>query len=380
MFLTSEMIGALKVACKIAGPKSHAPVARQVKLTLGDGLFAVQATDLNLQFTYNFFVDTFDENWSALIESKSLATLLKDKEQYDLRVQEEKLFAKLDDFEINFPSGDVSEFPDFPKIVEPSLIKIPQEDVSGFLKDLDWVLVATSVDPTRPNLQGVWVAENRLVGTDGHRLHLVEMDGIDFPFLLPNSIARHLQALAKLESTPISIGFSIHNDARMIIGRGKRFVLTMMEPDGKYPDYRQVFPSSEQNYQITCDGAALSKIISRISAHADNNGLTVRIYPGVRKISLAAHSEGRDVAETKFEPDEIKVNKISKVIEGTTETEEVEPYPLHTGIDAKYLIEALDKDTGTEIQVSMETEKYAGPLLVNTQDGLRKAIIMPIRR
>lgn len=105
------------------------------------------------------------------------------------------------------------------------------------------VLMAASKDTTRYNLNGVHFEAERMVATDGHRLHIV--DGDKTPLDAPVTIAyesckRIIKAMGAKDTAQIVKASELEGTAVIHVSSGVELTCEVIA--GDYCDYRQVVP------------------------------------------------------------------------------------------------------------------------------------------
>ena len=107
-----------------------------------------------------------------------------------------------------------------------------------------WVQSACSKDDTRPTLTGISVQDNRMIGCDGHRLHMTP---------ITSSLERFKGKIIKLLSK-----------------MGVNKLVEVEEVEGKYPDIDVVFPTGEPSLRIAVDAKYLTEALSLVAKDKDN--------------------------------------------------------------------------------------------------------------
>ncbi|MFN5249614.1 MAG: hypothetical protein ACK5DE_01070 [Bacteroidota bacterium] len=144
-------------------------------------------------------------------------------------------------------------------------------------KDLQAVALAMANKDIRYYLNGVlFELDNaggyRLVGTDGHRMHIVckrKSQAVD-SVIMPSDTVKQLCKL-KPQTFEIEI---IPGATRQIKIRTSASFITVPEVVGKYPDYRRVMPTKVQQAEVThympeylADLAKAQKILGTAQQH-----------------------------------------------------------------------------------------------------------------
>lgn len=181
------------------------------------------------------------------------------------------------------------EFPELPTIDEDKSIHYSLK-TSDFKQVASQTLFATSNDPTRPVLTGVfWHSFDGflyLAGTDGYRLserRLLETNS-ELSAVVPASTIQEVLRVTSDDIEAVDVLFD-ETQVRFRVGDSE---VTSRLIDGAYPDYRKLIPSSSETIATlaTADLVRTAKIAGlfarqvggsiTISADPENNQLAIR--------------------------------------------------------------------------------------------------------
>lgn len=176
---------------------------------------------------------------------------------------------------------DPSDFPEL--VIDGKKSKIVCTTTSGVWKEpLGYVRQAISVDTGRRNLECVFVDDEIMVATDGHRLHGVRKNfGIlsSADGLLINNLSVQL-LLDLISDKKRDVVFSIHRfddfvvfDSPMV-ERGKwSWKIVCRFPDGKFPDYKQVIPDVNKSFgSFVFEKEKFLRVLARMKNLSDDDG------------------------------------------------------------------------------------------------------------
>lgn len=115
-----------------------------------------------------------------------------------------------------------------------------------FLKNLEYVSIAMSTDEVRYYLNGVAFDQNRIVATDGHRLHMADLsvnftDKDDIK-IIPNYAIKYMILLMKEYKSSKYIGLEFHETG--FIFRIDECQIDCKFIDGTFPQYRRIIPQN----------------------------------------------------------------------------------------------------------------------------------------
>ena len=233
--------------------KNTLPILSNVLLQLKDNKLSIVATDLDIVF-YNEISDVKIINegsttTSAAILYDILRKISSNSElNFDLK-SENKLSLKSDSADFNLLCLPTDNFPSFVDEFEGQEIAL---DKNRFLKLLNKTRISISNDDTRHYLNGVFLhlteahGRNFLTGvaTDSHRLSSssLEIESTnDFSSLiLPRKTVFQLCSLLSETSDSLTMQSS-ENKIKFTLGKIR---LISKVIDGKFPDYKQVVPAT----------------------------------------------------------------------------------------------------------------------------------------
>ncbi len=237
---------------------------------------------------------------------------------------------------------------------------------------LSWVRRAVCRDATRFHLCGVYldpegVAEGRgrLVATDGHRMHVAEVEHSGRAILMPDDALDVAMRWAKSESQFIDVD-SQHE--RLSIGDGTNRAIVYTHKRGKYdrtphdfPPWQAMLHRRDEQRTITVDAKAL-----RDAAEKTPEGYVSRtlvLWADPRGLWACFERNGPDGVQTHAHP--ILIMPLKGEF----------PATLWCAIDARYLKDALHGARG-DVEIQFTGDELA-PFVV--RQAKRYAVIMPLR-
>jgi DNA polymerase III sliding clamp (beta) subunit (PCNA family) len=226
-------------------------------------------------------------------------------------------------------------------------------DTPTFQDALSWVLPATSKDPTRPHLSGIYFDNEAVVATDGHRLHLSRLEGMDSgPTLVP---AKAISSLIKI--LPGHDHIQVHRADDLLRFTVGSWELTTKVMTEKFPPYGMVIPSvSYEAFHTIIESARLTEALKQLP----------RLPPG-RAQGVTLRINGQMYLER--ETDQGKASVAVEPVDSTHRGDDFE-----VGLDGRYLIDALA--AGEELC----TIRFGGSLdPVRIEPGEKLAVLMPLR-
>ncbi|MDR0740613.1 MAG: DNA polymerase III subunit beta [Puniceicoccales bacterium] len=190
------------------------------------------------------------------------------------------------------------DFPALPRLEGGQKIEVNQIKLARMLRSISY---AQSKDENRYILNGVYfLIENSglsFVATDGRRLALTssEIPGCDIQksVIVPAKMIGELERTLGIgENTRIfmtdkQIAFSIDVSTENNLGDTIYIVSKIVE--GKYPNYKQVIPSSS-DYRVRLDREQLLSVVQRIALVADDKDCSVRLKFADNLLETSARS------------------------------------------------------------------------------------------
>lgn len=231
----------------------------------------------------------------------------------------------------SIPVADVQDFPALPTDKDRATT---HPELSLPIK---CVLPAASSDETRPHLSQVRIDRGHVVATDGHRVHAHAIDD-----KLECSIPLRVARIVSGEPTDWIVSRS-----RVTVGD-----LTWIQPGDAFPPWEQVIPATVSRTIAFSRDHALTAIKAVITADRDNSS-KARLSIRDGSVQLAT-----DTAEDSWDAD----TGVGK--------------DLLVGINAAYLLEAIQCCPGSVIEIRMGADELAPIHIVSEKF---QAVVMPCR-
>lgn len=355
----SELLNALVIVQKGITSRSTLPVLSGILVRARGDEATFQTTDLELSIQYTTTA-LVEEEGETVLPGKLIVDIVKNLPDAAVHVE-----SSVDNSIISCESSSFSirclnpiDFPGFPEVVPERQISVPFEEFSTMARKVCRVV---SRDESRVILTGVLIAVEegmlKMVATDSYRLAMTEMavegNQEDFSAVIAGSFVSDLAGLPK---TGENITLALAENQIIVSYAGTVFVNRRIE--GRYPNYKQLIPSS---YETRClvERSALSSAVKRASL-LERSGSQVRlsINAGSQTIQLTTSQDAGSTQEI-----------VKAEIEGT-DTE--------IGFNSHYMNEGLAAMESS--QVSLEIQ---GPLKPGIMKGEETEnylyLVMPVR-
>jgi len=185
-----------------------------------------------------------------------LSDVIFEGEPFFIEPDDLKTFKRVDDLQIihdNRWVGDVSVTVPHREELELKPVEFVEGDYSVNRDDLEYVMLATSGDKSRPVLTGVLFTNKHLVATDGFRLHFAYGEYYQNETDFSNPVLLDSEILKRIKSD-----FDVtHDNGSSIItfkDRGNQVIIKTEWIKGSFPDYRVIIPDKTKvNFTIPED-------------------------------------------------------------------------------------------------------------------------------
>ena len=366
----NSLLSALQLVQGIVEKKAINPVLTSVVFETAEDSIFIKATNLEESLVVQSWAE-IHEPLKVAVSAKRLLEFVRELPDMPINIYTTEagtLELSVEKIKANFPIFDVEEFPDLPLSPENTIFM----NKDAFLDALDKVYFSIATDAVSMVLMGMFFKKEgslvSFVSTDGHRLSLVEKDmgeveGEDFEVIIPRKGVQEIKKVLekKVEVDSIEIGFS-GNHFYMKAGNVQIFTRVL---DGKFPNYKRVIPE-EFDKEFVVASKELMKGAKRVSLFSEDKVKGVRI---------------------EFKPDESCI-VLSSVVSSEAgfvgsavqeiEIEQARGTPFVFGLNAKYLMEALDAFDSEFIRI--HTGENLWPVKITSdevQDYIH--IIMPLK-
>jgi DNA polymerase III, beta subunit len=345
----AQLLDSINTVQRAASFKLSLEVLKGIKIEVKDGIVTFSATDLEIGIqTKQSLIDT--ENGVCVVPAKLFADIAKklpSTSTITCTTQKNVLQIAYKGSNIEITTINADDFPMMPEI-EAEPIKISSTVLK---KALSQVKVAVSIEQARPIFTGVLFNLDKetfeLVGTDTHRLALVEMtlerNKNSFKTIIP---ANAVEELIKL---PDGLTIGIKQKGGQLVFETEDTKIFARSIEGTFPNYRQIIPTKWVS-RISVDRKELTGVIERASILSSNNVVTV--VDGLR-------IESRN-----------SIGSINEVYEAPTEGE-----PIKIAFNPLFMISALKSMSSETVKI-----EFNGPTspIVLREDG-HIHLVLPVR-
>ena len=306
--------------------KNTLPILSNVLLQLKDNKLSIVATDLDIVFYDEISEVKVLKEGSTTTSAAILYDILRkissnSELNFELKT-ENKLSLKSDNADFNLLCLPTDNFPTFTDEFEGSEIFL---DNKRFLKLLNKTKIAISNDDTRHYLNGIYFhlteahSRNFLTGvaTDSHRLSSssLEIENKDdfASLILPRKTVFQLCILLSESNEKLSMQTS-ENKIKFKLGNVK---LISKVIDGKFPDYKQVVPTTNKKSLVVTRKDFINSI-ERVTSVSLDRKEGVKLTINKENIQLSVNSansgEGNEIIKATFNSDNLNISFNSKYL------------------------------------------------------------------
>ncbi|MBP9722741.1 MAG: DNA polymerase III subunit beta [Gammaproteobacteria bacterium] len=361
-----ELLKPLQQVIGVVDRKQLQPVLSFVLITVSDNELIISTTDLDIQLCAKNTITPQNNVGEFLLPAKKLldickllpddsvikilvnnennkTTLIANKSRFTLSTLDPKSFPlkqeKFADHSISIPKDKLKN------LLASTAFAIAQQDVRHYLLGMLWEVAGS---------------EFKVVATDGHRLAMGGMDVSEGKengnkkIVVPRKSILELTRLLETADSDVFVNFS---DKSAQISTDS-FIFTTKLLEVQFPDYRRVFPNSEDSFIVEIDREEFRQVLNRVAILSNEKQRAVRLCFSENQLVIAANNPEQEQAEELLE---ILYNNL----------------PLEICFNIGYLLDVVNKITTDRFK--MQLKQANTPVLI-TPDNLENTsyIIMPM--
>ncbi len=362
-----EILRGLQRIQGVVEKKNTMPILSNMLLIADSSGVEIIATDLEIGLRGRYAA-AVEKPGAVTVSAKKMYEIVRELPAEDIQIKvEDNNWVKIQTGHSQFKLVGLprDEYPALPDVAEEGMIVIEGDTLRDMIKK---TLYAVGENDARYVLNGLFVHMTqtkgglnlRMVGTDGHRLSMVDrvVDAKhkEESIIIPKKAMVELRRLLE-EDTPkaeLRLGFS-KNHALF-----KRDGLIMVSKliDGNYPNYLQVVPAKSTK-KVTVPKDVFTHAVKRVSilSKEKTNAVKLQLEPG----RLILSTNNPEVGEA---TEELAVDYKGEAIA--------------IGFNSRYLMDvllAMDRET-----ISLELSDALSPCLITEEgDENYKCVVMPMR-
>ncbi len=357
-----ELLKPLSHVTAVVERRQTLPILSNVLLRVKDGVLELTGTDLEIELLATVRAEKCVEGAMTVPARKlyDICRALPAQAELDVRQQGEKAVVQSGRSRFSLLTLPVSDFPGIEGGAWELEVGLQQGALKRLLERTQFCMAHQDV---RYYLNGLLLefAGQRLrgVATDGHRMGLSEL-------ALDRSVASEKQVIVPrkgiveisrfLTSTEEQV--QLHLSANHIQAHTPALTLTSKLIDGRFPDYRQVLPTSYRR-AVRADRVALREALTRVAILANEKYRGVRLVVRPGTLVISTHNPEQEEAQ-----EELAVDYAGDEVE--------------VGFNVNYLVEALGGLESTEVQLGINDASTSCGLEALGESDTRY-VVMPMR-
>lgn len=305
------LLGACQLASAAVPSRDIKPILKNLKATAENGHCTLMATDLEVGIRLEVRGLQIDEPGQAIMPAARLLAILREAQDDELTIETDASSCQVkgETAEWNMPSEDPANFPDLPVFTDDKY----HELTAGALREMiRRTVFATADESARYSMTGVlWELEGdqvKLIATDGRRLALAQGTGQEVGGhstkgqtpVVPSKAMSLLERNLQDDKEVVRVGFRPNE----VLFRTERAVIYSRLVEGRFPDYRQVFPKKPTSKVPLAVGPFLAAV-RQAAIMTDEDSKRVMFRFAKKKLTLEAQGSttGRSRVEMAVEYD-----------------------------------------------------------------------------
>ncbi len=366
------LVGAFSLAASIAPARSPKEILQNVKVIASGGKLTLMATDqevgIRLQVSEGVEIEV---EGSALLPVQRTGMILRESTDETIRIETDDSGIRVTGSRSKFrlPGANPDEFPTVKEFEGEKFHRIATRTFREMIRRTSF---ATDAESSRYALGGVLLEmegdEVLAVGTDGRRLARMGGKGESFGEHKTEGMSTIVPTRA-IQLVERALGEKGHSGAEEMVDvatggndlmiRTDRFVIFTRLVEGRYPNWRQVFPKRDDAVQLDMTVGPLFAALRQaaIVTDLDSRGIDFTFADG----TLRMEANTADLGESQVE--------LPIAYDGD---------PITLTLDHRYLADFC-KVIDNEASFIFEVETGKSPALLSTDDGY-SYVIMPMAK
>jgi DNA polymerase III subunit beta len=367
----SALLSGLQRVQGVVEKRNTMPVLANILLEAKDSQVTIFGTDLEIGIKDSLPAEVSEEG-GITVSARKLFEITRELPEGAIRLTgTDKNWLRIEAGKSEFRLAGLlpQEFPSIPAVEAEQTIPVSRKTLLEVIRK---TIFAVGDNDARYILNGMLVHIEskgkkpllRLVGTDGHRLAVIERelangktakaDSDEISAIVPKKAALEIKKLLEENEDEPELGVSRN---QLIFRRGQVLLFARLM-EGNYPNYQQVIPK-ESDKKISVDRSLLEGALRRVSlmAKEKTSAIRVSLEPG----ALVLASSNPELGEAR-----------------ETVPMDYKGESLVTGFNARYLLDALGAIEGNN--AFFEFKEAISPCLIR-QEGDKNyfCVVMPMR-
>jgi DNA polymerase-3 subunit beta len=354
-------------ACQLAGVAVAArdvkPILKNIKAIVENDRCILMATDLEIGVRLDVRSVKVDEPGEAILPAARTTAILREATDEELLVEATAdacvVRGQFNEFEM--PSEDPANFPDIPQFTDDKYHELTAGDLRQMIHR---TIFAAATENQRYAVTGVlWELEGdqaKLVATDGRRLALCEgpakaHGGHTTKGQTPVVPTKAMSLLERVLQEPEEV-VRIALRPNEVLMKTERAMIYSRLVEGRYPNYRQVFPQ-KQTVKVQLKVGPFQTAVRQAAIMTDDQ--TKRVVFAFAKKKLTLEARGQESGRSKVEL-----------------PLEYDGKPLEISFDPKYVLDLL-RVLEPDAELTLELVDAASPALFRSGPSY-SYIVMPL--
>lgn len=361
---TGALVEPMKNIASVSDPKQTLPILGNTLFRINDRVLTLLSSDLEVEVCYSCEIDC-DAEISSTIPSRKFADILKslDADITSLEFGENSVIIKGGKSRFKVATLPASDFP-ISNPGETKDIKIGAGELTDLMNKTSFSM---GYQDARHFLNGLYLESNEntlvAVATDGHRLALSETVVEDLAemstCIIPRKCISELKRILTTDNVNKGNLITIGINSKNLIAKTDRYVVKSKLIEGKYPDYRKVFPDDLPN-TLKLNKSSFKSALHRMSILSSEQYKGVKLSLGTSSLDLTTtnplQEKGEDNVDCSYNGE-----------------------PMEVGFNLAYLLEVIDVIDTDTVQLRFGTQD-TGCLVTSDESAPKsKYIIMPMR-
>jgi DNA polymerase-3 subunit beta len=358
-----NLLFALQKIIGVIERRQTLPVLSNVLFQIKEDLLTLTGTDLEIQLVAITSLEGESEGNITIPARKlfDICKLLPDESKIRFESNEGKIKLSSGRSRFTLSTLPASDFPAFDSSACETNFSVTSKKLKKIIDKTGFCMAQQDV---RYYLNGLMIESDgsmlRAVSSDGHRLALHEesLETAQSEFkqiILPRKGVVELFRLLEDSEEEVEIQLS-SNSIRLAIGN---LFFSAKLIDGRFPDYKRVFPNEETSKAIILDKQNFKQALSRVAVLSNEKYKGVRLDISENSLKLEAHNPEHEEAD--------------EVIEIHYSEE-----PVVIGFNGSYMLDAINNVETENVKISF-SDTNSSCLIEAIDDSETKFIVMPMR-
>jgi DNA polymerase-3 subunit beta len=362
-----EILKGLQRIQGVVDKKNTMPILSNMLLIADGRGVEIIATDLEIGLRGRYAADV-EKQGAVALSAKKMYEIVRELPESDLQILvEEGSWVRVLSGHAQFKLVGLpkEEYPAMPDVAEEGMISIDGDTLRDMIKktifaagdnDARYVLNGLYVH-LAPSKEGITI---RMVGTDGHRLSLIDRSvneqHAEESLIIPKKAMMELRRI--LDEDASQEGFQIGFSKNHALFKRNGLVMVSKLIDGNYPNYQQVIPS-QNTKKVVLSRDLFTHAVKRVSIMAKDKTNAVKVQLETNVLTLSTNNP--------------EIGEANETLPVAYKGES-----LTIGFNSRYLLDvlmAMDRES-----VSLELNDPLSPCLI-TEEGNEgyRCVVMPMR-